>query len=175
MSIKDNLKELRKQRGITQGELADIAGIELGQISRIERGASEPKLETIKKLVNALECSADELIMDESSQSDPVYLKALLRKVNSLTPLRRFALIDIIKTYCQQHGASNPTVNELEAEWKNSEEFARGISFEDYRHMTYGWFDKEYTMELDSEMQLTLQLLDELRKKGANLPVLEPD
>lgn len=175
MSIKDNLKRLRKQRSITQGELAELAGVELGQISRIERGASEPKLETIKKLVCALECSADELIMDEPSQADPAYLKALLKKVNNLTPLRRFALIDMIKTYCQIHGMSNPSTNELEAEWENSEECKHGISFEEYRNMTYGWLDKEYTMELDSEMQLTLQLLNELKNSGAKLPTVEPE
>ena len=43
MSIGENLKRLRRDKGWTQGELADNCGIRLGQISKIERDETDPK------------------------------------------------------------------------------------------------------------------------------------
>lgn len=102
MAINDNLKEIRKRKGLTQGALADEANVELAQISRIERGASVPKLDTIKKLAIALNCSTDELIMDNVTDN-PYYIKRIIAKINNLTPLRRFVLIDMINAYCNTY------------------------------------------------------------------------
>ena len=102
MAISDNLKKLRKHRGLTQGVLAELAGVELTQISRIERGASEPKLETIKNLAKALNCSSDDLIMDDSKEQ-PYYVKRTIERIHELTPLRQFVLLDLIDAYCDKY------------------------------------------------------------------------
>lgn len=101
VSIKNNLKKIRTERGLTQKELSEIANIELAQVSRIETGASEPKLESIKKLAIALECSADELIfsVEEKRASDQV--KALVMKLERLTPIAKFAALRMIDSYCE--------------------------------------------------------------------------
>ena len=110
MSISDNLKQIRKQKGHTQGALAELAKVELTQISRIERGASEPKLETIKNLAIALGCSTDDLIMD-GDKKQPYYIKKTIEKVQELTPLRQFVLLDIIDSYCKQWEIREPILN----------------------------------------------------------------
>lgn len=111
MSINKNLKELRVQKGLTQGELAEIAKIELTQISRIERGASEPKLETIKKLSIALQCTADELIMDQSLNSkEPQYLKRLLKRVNQLSPLKQYVVLNMLQSYLTVNEMQEPSI-----------------------------------------------------------------
>lgn len=58
LDIPDNfgmiLCQARIQAGLTQQQLADITGMHQGDISRIERGFSEPSLATIKRLADGL-------------------------------------------------------------------------------------------------------------------------
>lgn len=57
------LKNLRKNRGYTLKQLADLSGVSDAQISRIESGIrGVPKLENLKKLAAALDVPADSLL-----------------------------------------------------------------------------------------------------------------
>ena len=47
-------KELRKQKQLTQTQLADSIGLEKGQISKIENGKFNLTLATINKIASAL-------------------------------------------------------------------------------------------------------------------------
>jgi transcriptional regulator with XRE-family HTH domain len=100
MPISDNLKTLRDKRRLTQGELAKKAGIELAQISRIERGATQPKLDTIKKLALALECSSDELIFDEGEKTLSRRNKEIFEKIENLSHLKRNEILNVVNAYC---------------------------------------------------------------------------
>lgn len=46
--------ELRERHGLTQAELAERSGIDQGDISRIERGATSPTARTLKRIADAL-------------------------------------------------------------------------------------------------------------------------
>lgn len=46
--------ELRERHGLTQAELAVRSGIDQGDISRIERGATSPTARTLKRIAEAL-------------------------------------------------------------------------------------------------------------------------
>ena len=46
--------ELRELRGLTQAELAERCGIDQGDISRIERGATSPTARTLHRIGDAL-------------------------------------------------------------------------------------------------------------------------
>lgn len=46
--------ELRERRGFTQIELAERSGIDQGDISRIERGATSPTARTLQRIAAAL-------------------------------------------------------------------------------------------------------------------------
>jgi transcriptional regulator with XRE-family HTH domain len=56
------VRELREARGWTQERLAEAAEINWLQVGHIERGASDPKLSTIRKLANALDVKIAKLI-----------------------------------------------------------------------------------------------------------------
>lgn len=45
----------RKSAGLTQPELAKLSGIQQADISRIERGLGNPTIDTVLKLLNALD------------------------------------------------------------------------------------------------------------------------
>jgi len=48
------IKDVRKERGMTQRELADEAGVSQPLIARIENGDVDPRLETVHRIVTAL-------------------------------------------------------------------------------------------------------------------------
>ncbi len=50
----EDLKQARKRLGITQEELAKMAGVSQSLIARIESGSVDPRLSTLRKIVNAL-------------------------------------------------------------------------------------------------------------------------
>lgn len=49
-----HLKERRNQLGITQLDLADLAGISANTLYKIERGQANPTLQVLVKLVDVL-------------------------------------------------------------------------------------------------------------------------
>lgn len=46
--------ELREKHGLTQAQLAELSGIDQGDISRIERGATSPTARTLQRVADAL-------------------------------------------------------------------------------------------------------------------------
>ncbi|HEX5525650.1 MAG TPA: helix-turn-helix transcriptional regulator [Solirubrobacterales bacterium] len=66
MSLKErfsaNLRSIRRRAGLTQEELAEMTEMHRTEISYLENAKRAPRIETLVKLVCALECSADELI-----------------------------------------------------------------------------------------------------------------
>jgi transcriptional regulator with XRE-family HTH domain len=56
-----NLRVMRKQKGFTQEELADVAGINRNYVGQIEREEKSPSVDILEKLSIALEASAVDL------------------------------------------------------------------------------------------------------------------
>lgn len=54
-----NLLRIRRDHGLTQEALADLAGIHRTEVSLLERGKREPRLGTLVKLAAALEVPLD--------------------------------------------------------------------------------------------------------------------
>ncbi|MFM7853879.1 MAG: helix-turn-helix domain-containing protein [Flammeovirgaceae bacterium] len=64
----DRIKDLRKQKDLSQSELADKVGISYAQIGRYETKGAQPPAETLKKIADALGVSPDFLIYGTSDQ-----------------------------------------------------------------------------------------------------------
>ena len=63
--LKDRLREERRKAALTQGELAEKAGVGITTIVRIERGdIEEPRVSTLRKLAEALEIRPRDLLED---------------------------------------------------------------------------------------------------------------
>lgn len=52
----------RKNRNMTQRELAAAVGVTASAITQYETGARKPDIVTLKKLAAALHCTADQLL-----------------------------------------------------------------------------------------------------------------
>ena len=62
MELKNKLKELRKEKGLTQKELAKKLNISVTGYASWEQGLAEPNLNAIKTICKIFNISADELL-----------------------------------------------------------------------------------------------------------------
>ena len=70
----EGLQKLRKAAGLSQSQLADLAGIKVQVLQQYERGARDingAKLPTLLKICNALECRLADIITDEETLEPP--------------------------------------------------------------------------------------------------------
>ncbi len=89
MSLGARIKELRRQRGFTQRQLAEKVGVDFTYLSKIENDRLEhtPSLKTLQDLARALE--VDELELMELANKVPLVLQAIARDKNALRFFRR--------------------------------------------------------------------------------------
>lgn len=58
----NNLKRIRTEKGITQGDIAKSLGVSRGFVSNLENGKTNPTLATITKLAIAIGVTTDQLL-----------------------------------------------------------------------------------------------------------------
>ena len=54
-TVMQALIDARKERGMTQKELAEVTGISQADISRLERGTGNPSIKTLQRVAQALQ------------------------------------------------------------------------------------------------------------------------
>ena len=64
MSLGENIKRIRKERKLSQRELANMVGVKTPSICFYEKNERQPRLEIVKKIATALEVTIDELICE---------------------------------------------------------------------------------------------------------------
>lgn len=62
MTIGENIKQLRKKKGLTQKGLGELCGINEANIRKYESGRQNPQVDTIRKISQALEVDYWEII-----------------------------------------------------------------------------------------------------------------
>jgi transcriptional regulator with XRE-family HTH domain len=65
------VRERRDELKLSQGALANAAGMHHSQISRIERGLTNPRFETILKVAHGLDLLPGELVKRAGRLEDP--------------------------------------------------------------------------------------------------------
>ncbi|MGB9661917.1 MAG: helix-turn-helix domain-containing protein [Moorellaceae bacterium] len=89
------LVQLRKERGLSQYQLANLLGFSRGQISNYEQGTREPDYDTLKKIADFFNVSTDyllgrtndprslkEKVFDPTYEPTEVDLEELLKEAN---------------------------------------------------------------------------------------------
>lgn len=84
MSFGNRLSTIRKEKKVSQGDLAAQAGLHLNVIGRYERGEAIPSIEIAAKLAEALKVSLDYLVLGKSELNLD---QTLLEKVLSIQQL----------------------------------------------------------------------------------------
>lgn len=79
-NIGDNLKAIRKNRGASLDQIAELTGVSKAMLGQIERGDSNPTVSTLWKIARGLQISFSSLIQEEDSNITVV-------KLDSITPV----------------------------------------------------------------------------------------
>jgi transcriptional regulator with XRE-family HTH domain len=61
-SLSANLRHVRAQRGLTQGQLAKLCGVPRSTVANLETGSSNPTLSVLARLASALQLTLEELL-----------------------------------------------------------------------------------------------------------------
>lgn len=69
MTIGNNIKRIREEKGMTQKELADKCNIIYQTIGKYERNLLNPKYETLRKIANALDINYLDLLDDKMREN----------------------------------------------------------------------------------------------------------
>ncbi len=105
VSFAERLANLRKQRGLTQQALADVAGIHMMQVHRYESGSSLPSLEVLKKLTVALRVSADDLLFDDVERRPDDELRVQFDAVSRLSAEEKRIVLEVLEGLLLKHDA----------------------------------------------------------------------
>ena len=97
MDFPKRLAALRKDKGLTQNALADLAGVHVAQIRRYEGGDSQPTLDVVRKLAVALSVSADMLVFDKDERGPDDDLQLQFEAVSRLEPEERRIIKELIE------------------------------------------------------------------------------
>jgi len=77
------IREFRSQRGLTVRQLADQAGVSTGLISQVERGVTDPSLETMRRIAEVLEVPLFSLFQQPEEESVAVIRRADRYRISS--------------------------------------------------------------------------------------------
>lgn len=119
--IGKNIVAIRKQKNISQKELAKTIGITAQGLLKIEKGLVDPKTETLEKIIQALNISANELYTEEETNAFHIQLpfaRNLKRLRNeeqlSLDELASKTGISVSQLSGLEDGSQRPSPNLLE-------------------------------------------------------------
>lgn len=92
MTFGERLKQVRKEKGITQAQLAQKIGVVKTTITGYERGNRQPDVQKIKELAKALDVTGDYLLdidLNSSAEADsPVTPEEMVR-------VKKFRVLDV--------------------------------------------------------------------------------
>lgn len=96
--LAQRVKKLRKDKKLSQEELAAEIGKTLDTISHIERGIYLPKLETAEDIADALDVELYELFVQDISETD----KTKVKLFNQIVDLLNDQPVDLLKMTLEQ-------------------------------------------------------------------------
>lgn len=99
LSFGERLALIRKRKGLSQQELSELTSIHQTNISKYENDETEPTVEKLKNISNALNVSLDFLVLgNEHSTLDPE-LNNMFEIANTLDLPSKTTLKSLISTF----------------------------------------------------------------------------
>jgi len=105
VNFPEHLAALRKQKGLTQQQLAEKIGVHVVQLRRYEAGSSQPTLDVIRAMALALGISADELLFDKNERGPDDALKLQFEAVTRFDPESKKVVQQVLDSMILQQEA----------------------------------------------------------------------
>ena len=96
--IGNNLLAYRKKLGMTQGEVADAAGISDRTYADIERGTVYMLVETLLRICKVLHVTPDDVLTDEDVELD-CEQNEIIEWLNNSSPKTRATALQLLNVY----------------------------------------------------------------------------
>lgn len=90
-AFNENLRIAREKKGLTQKDVAETIGVAKSTYSLYESGSREPNVQTIKKIADTLDVSADVLLGLEDVQTIAAHFDGDEYTAEELTKIEEFA------------------------------------------------------------------------------------
>lgn len=97
MDIGNKLYTVRKQRGMTQAQVAEVAGLSDRTYADIERGSVNMRIESVLKICEALNITPNDIFV-ESQATAPIG-ETLAERIDSLPAKNRETAIQLLEVY----------------------------------------------------------------------------
>lgn len=101
-AVGQRIKDAREAKNLTQEELAALVNLSSTHVSVIERGLKITKLDTFVAIANALDVSADELLVDVVAHSVTGVSNRLSDKISSLPMKEQKKIIKVIQALIEE-------------------------------------------------------------------------
>jgi transcriptional regulator with XRE-family HTH domain len=105
LDFPERLAALRKQKGLTQGELAKAADLHINQIKRYEKGTNRPASPALKRLAQALGVSADELLFGVNGRGADEELRLQFEAISQFDPEEKRVVRTVLDGLILKHQA----------------------------------------------------------------------
>ena len=96
MSIQQRLIALRRERDLTQQEMADAIGVHVNQVRRYEAGATQPSLDALKKIAVTMSVTIDSLVFDEEERGPDEQLRLQFEAISHLAPNEKLVVKELL-------------------------------------------------------------------------------
>lgn len=94
LKLGNRIKEARKNKGYTQGKLAELTGYSVQHISHIETGNTKLSVESLVTLANVLDVSLDHLMSDSLERKE---VKACMLSLDVKSDIEKRLICNIVK------------------------------------------------------------------------------
>lgn len=105
MNFPTQLIQLRKQRNLTQQQMADEVGIHVNQIKRYEAGTTQPTLEALVKITKSLHVSMDDLVFGQNEREPIDDLKLQFEALSQFDEEDRKIAKAVLESLILKHNA----------------------------------------------------------------------
>ena len=100
--VGQRIKSAREAKNLSQEDLAALVDLSPTHISVIERGVKVTKLDTFVAIANALEVSADSLLIDVVEQSVSGVTNELYNMISGLPNKEQKRIINVVQAFIKE-------------------------------------------------------------------------
>lgn len=109
-TLGERIKELRKLKGLSQGQLAKEIGISYPQMSRYEIKGVQPPAEVLKKMSDVLDTSVDFIVSGNTDEKAQIYLKDAelikqFKEIDKLPDIEKQTILKVVGAYIRDFKA----------------------------------------------------------------------
>lgn len=106
MSFPSRIIQLRKQKGLTQQSLADLAQLHVNQIKKYEAGTAQPTLKALIKMAKALHVSIDNLVFGKDERGPDEDLRLQFEALRGFTPEEKQVAKSVLESLILKHDST---------------------------------------------------------------------